>query len=428
MISTAIEKLPNATTIKFPNGVTLLVEEIPTLLSVAMGVLVGAGSGNEVSRLAGASHILEHMCFKGTPKRTAFQISSAIDAVGGKLNAYTTKELTNYYALVPGEQIEVALDVISDIFLDPLLDEKQLELEKGVILEELKMYEDTPDDIIHDLFAQAIFEGHVLGRPVIGTRETIKSISRQDLMDYRAEFYTPNNVIIALAGAVDTAGGRGYLEKGFEKMEGKYDRQSHREPKIVPHIQFHPKKTEQVHICLGTKAVSVESEDRYAFSVLDNILGGGMSSRLFQEIREKRGLCYSVFANDASFREFGAFYIYAGMSKENTRAVVELILAELSKLKIDGVTTEELTRAKNHFKGGLLLSLESTGSRMGYLAKSQFHYDRIIPFQEVLQKVEAVTVDDIIRIANTYIRDEYLNLVAIGNFKRGEKPVQSLSC
>lgn len=416
--------IPQASKFILPNGLRIVTEEIPTLRSVAMGIMAGVGSGNETHQEAGLSHLIEHMIFKGTKKRSAFDIAHALDAVGGKMNAYTSKEATVYYAVVLDKHTDIAVDVLCDMLLNSVFDPKELETEKGVILEEIKMYEDTPDELIHDLFAEKILHGHPLGQPTIGSAETVKAVKRENIVDYLNRFYSPKNIIVSLAGALPP-NLLDQLKPYFEKFEGQEVSLTQPQPQIKGVLSLKHKKTEQTHMCLGFKGPSQLDDDRYAFAVLDNIMGGSMSSRLFQEVREKRGLVYSIFATSSPFRDFGIAYTYAGTSKENLKQVIDLIIAEIVKIKKEGLTENEIERGKENLKGSTVLGLESTSSRMGYIAKSEFYYNRTITIDEVFAKIDKVTNHDIIRLANQYFRDEYLTLAVIGDLE--ELPVKSLT-
>jgi predicted Zn-dependent peptidase len=406
----------------FHNGVKLVTETMMDVRSVAMGIVVGAGSGLEKESLAGISHFIEHMAFKGTKKRSAFQIASELDAVGGKMNAYTSKELTTYYAVTLDRHMDVAVDVLSDIFLNSVYDAKEMELEKGVIVEEIKMYQDTPDELIHDFFTEVIYHGHPLGRPTIGSEKSVRSIGRDDVIDYTKHLYTPDNTIIALAGNVRHEDAVKLIEPAFSAMKGKFPSAERICPTIKKAERLKHKKTEQVHMCLGTKGPSQMDEDRYVFSVMDTVLGGSMSSWLFQEVREKRGLAYSIYSYNGALKDCGLYVVYAGTSKENFRKVVDLTMGELNKVKKQGLTKAEIERSKEHIKGSIVLGLESTSSRMAYLAKSQYYFGRIITVDEIFKKIDKVTNEDIIAAANKYIRDEYLTLTAIGDITEEEMP------
>lgn len=417
--------IPNAKKHIIENGLQIVTEQIPSMRSVAMGILVGAGSGNETKDESGYSHFIEHMAFKGTKKRSAFEIAHALDSVGGKINAYTGKEQTVFYSVVLDKHIDIAIDVLTDILFNSRFDPNDIELEKGVVLEEIKMYEDTPDELIHDLFAEKILHGHPIGKPTIGTRKIIKSIKRDSIRKYQKKWYTPDNIIISLAGAIP----KDVINK-LKPYLGKWHNKKAPRPqtflKIKGSISLKKKKIEQVHLCLGVKGLSQRDEDRYPYAILDNILGGSMTSRLFQEVREKRGLAYSIFSTSSPFKDFGITYVYAGTSQENLVQVVDLILEQFRSIKKHGVKKSELTRAKEFLKGTLVLGLESTAARMSWLAKSEFYYNRIITIDEIFKKVDKATQDDIIRLANKFFRDEFLTLAVIGNI--AELPIKEIHC
>jgi predicted Zn-dependent peptidase len=417
--------IPNAKKIVLENGLRLLTEEIPSMRSVSLGILVGAGSGNEEAKESGISHFIEHMTFKGTAKRSAYEIAHALDAVGGKMNAFTGKEMTMYYAVVLDKHIDIAIDVLSDIVLNSSFNPKEMATEKGVVLEEIKMYEDTPDELIHDFFTAKILHGHPLGAPTIGHAASISAIQRNDIVNYRKRLYSPSNVIISLAGAIppDVID---RIKPFFANFDGNTVVHGQTTPELKGGLYLKPKKTEQVHLCLGAKGPSQVDEDRYPFAILDDILGGSMSSRLFQEVREKRGLVYSIFSTSSPFRDFGLAYVYAGMSKENLKQVVDLILEQIVKIKKEGITRADLEKGKEYLKGTLVLGLESTSSRMSWLAKSEFYYGRMITVDEIFERVDKVTQEDIIRLANQYFKNEYLTLAVIGDF--AELPIKEITC
>jgi len=418
-------KIPNSKKTILKNGLTILTEEIPSLRSVAMGVLVGAGSGNESESEAGLSHLIEHMVFKGTKKRSAYEIAHTLDAVGGKMNAYTGKDVTMYYAVTLDKHLDIAMDILADLLLNARFEERLMLAEKSVILEEIKMYEDTPDELIHDYFAGKILHGHPIGRPTIGTVESVKGFGRKDILEYQKKWYTPHNTIISLAGAIPKDA-LARLKKYFEKWEGTGSMQAPESVEIMGSMHLQKKKTEQVHLCLGTKGVSQVDEDRYTYSLLDNILGGSMSSRLFQEIREKRGLAYSVYSTAAPFKHFGIAYVYAGCSKENLEEVIGLILKQFSLFKKEGVSKEELDRARENLKGSLVLGLESTSARMSWMAKTEFFLDNVKTIDDIFAEVDKVTQDDIMRLANRYFKDKYLTLAVIGDLNK--LPIDKLAC
>ncbi|MBN3032935.1 MAG: insulinase family protein [Candidatus Saganbacteria bacterium] len=417
--------LPNAKKVTLPNGLRIVTEEIPSMRSVAMGILAGAGSGNETESEAGLSHYIEHMMFKGTKKRSAYEIAHALDAVGGKMNAYTSKETTVYYAVVLDKHLDIEIDVLSDMLLNSLFDPGEMAVEKDVILEEIKMYEDTPDELIHDYFAGQILHGHPLGAPTIGHAGSVKALRRENIMDYINRFYSPGNMIISLAGDLPP-NVADLLKPYWEKLAGPKTACQHPHPDIKGGISLKRKKTEQTHLCLGTKGPSQLDDDRFAFALLDNIMGGSMSSHLFQEVREKRGLAYAIYSTASPFRDFGIAYTYAGASKENLTQVVDLILKEFSRMKKEGLSSAELARAKEYMKGTTVLGLESTAARMSYLMRSEFYYDRVVTIDETFEKIDKVTNDDIVRLANQYFIDQYLTLAVIGDMD--ELPIKELRC
>ncbi|NQT29857.1 MAG: insulinase family protein [Candidatus Saganbacteria bacterium] len=417
--------IPNATKITLNNGLRIVSEEIPSTRSVSMGFMIGTGSSNETGAESGISHFIEHMTFKGTKKRSAFDIVRALDSIGGRMNAYTSKEQTMFLAVVLDKHIDTAIDVLCDILLNSLFEPAAIKLEKGVILEEIKMYEDTPDDLIHDFFAEKILHGHSLGKPIIGSKKTVKSFKQEDISKYREKWYSPKNTIISLAGAIPPQVAE-RLWPYLEAWKGSEVDFSSAKAKLKGGIYLKKKKTEQVNLCLGVKGVSQVDENRYPYAILDNILGGSMSSRLFQEVREKRGLVYSIYSASSPFRNLGISYVYAGTSKKNLKQVVDLILEQYRKIKKEGVHPDELQRAKEYLKGTLVLGLESTSARMSWLAKSEFYYKRFMTIDEIFAKVDKVDQDDIIKLANNFFRDEYLTLAVIGDLNK--LPIKEIHC
>lgn len=420
--------IPNANKYVLDNGLKVLVEKITEVKSVAVGITVGAGSGNEHEFESGISHFIEHMSFKGTPSRSSFQIAKELDSIGGRINAYTGKEYTCYYAVVLDKHVDIAIDVLSDIFLNSTFAPGEIETERKVVLEEINMYEDTPDELIHDFFAEVILSGHPLSRNTLGTVKTVNSLSRERLMNFKKRYYHPDNVLISFAGNLDPTKAIADVEKKFKTLSGKKIKDEEKIHKIVPHISYKNKKTEQIHFCVGTRGVSQPDKNRYAFAILDNILGGCISSRLFQKVREERGLAYSIFSYNSSYRSTGIFCVYAGIAKKNFKIVLDLTLKEFADIKKKGITREELNRGKEFIKGSLVLGLESTSSRMSYISKSELYYGRIVTIDELFAEINKVTVDDVIEAAKYYLNNKYLNLAVIGDFKDGEQPVKEISC
>lgn len=401
-----------------PNGVRLLSERVPYVDSVSVGVWIEAGARDEDASSLGTSHFLEHMLFKGTDSRGARQIADEMDSLGGHLNAFTDKEFTCYYAKVLGEHLPKALDVISDMVLNSVFDPAEISREKNVVLEEIKRHEDTPEDEVHDLLAQTLWKGHKLGNAVIGTRAVMKSMTRDDLLGYMGTFYRPDALVIAAAGNIDHVEFVDLVSAAFGALEGK--RPSRNNTPVLPHmeVRLKDKSTEQIHFCLGTAGFPQHSQDKYALAALDSVLGGGMSSRLFQEIRESRGLAYAIGSYSASYREAGLFAIYGGTSVDNVQTVVELTRNECENIGRNSVTDDELERAKNQIRGALVLGQESMSNRMSRLAKSEMYFGRIIRMEEIISAILRVTKDDVSGVATHLFQDSRFAVTAIGPFKK----------
>lgn len=417
--------IPDAKIETLDNGLRIVTEDLPHLRSVSLGLIAGAGAVLENKDTSGVSHFIEHMLFKGTASRTAFEIASEIDGVGGKLNAFTGKEYTCYYAVVEDKHFGVAADVLSDMLLNSAFKDEDIALEKNVVLEEIKMYEDTPDEQIHDLFMATALKGHGLGNPILGTEKSVRNFKRDAVLSYMKNIYSPKNLIISIAGnisgskAVDLfAGLFGGVTGENAVTAGTLPAGRQGVPEMSSNIKLKSKKTEQVHFVVGTKGMSHADDRKYALSLLDNLLGGTMSSRLFQEIREKRALAYSIHSFSQGFKDSGIFSIYAGTKKETFEETLSLILEELRKVKNGQISQAELSRSKEYVKGSMVLALESSRNRMSYIAKSLFYYDRIIPIDEVVEKIDAVRLEDVADIANELFVDKYMNLAVIGDLEK----------
>lgn len=397
-----------------PNGVRIITEEISHVRSVAIGLWVGAGTRDEQDNNGGISHFIEHMFFKGTEKRSAKDLAEALEAVGGQLNAFTTKEYTCYYAKILDEDFDLAVDVLSDMYFNSRFDPKEIIKEKKVVIEEIKMYEDSPDELIHDIFTQNIWRGHPLGKPILGTVESIEEMNRDKITDYLDKHYTPHNLVIAVAGKVSHRKVHDKLAKIFGHFTKDYNRNLSGKPSVHPVSTHVIKDTEQTQIVLGVPGLAQEDPAIYPLYVLNNILGGGLSSRLFQEIREERGMAYSVYSYHSAFVDCGLFAIYAGTRPTNSKAVVECILSELSKLKRMGISESELARTKAQIKGSLYLSIESVSSIMSRLGKNELSFNRIISIDEVVDKITKVSTSDVKRLAETMLDPEVLTLTTIG--------------
>jgi predicted Zn-dependent peptidase len=399
--------------------VNILIENIPHVRSVAIGFWVNVGSRDEIADINGISHFIEHMMFKGTQKRTAKEIAEALDAVGGFLNAFTTKEYTCYYARVLDEHFDLAAEILSDMIFQPQFNQRDIEKEKNVIIEEIKMYEDTPDELVHDVFAGSMWQEHALGLPVIGSAEVIAGLSRKQLCEFYKKHYTPRNMIISVAGNIEP-------EKVVDKLKNILDL---KKDKVLARKMITPlsckktnccnKKTEQVHLCIGTPGFSLDNKNIYTFQVINTILGGGISSRLFQEIREQRGLVYSVFSYHASYHDTGLFCIYAGLSKQNVEQVLDIIFKQIRDIQLNGLKDDELRRAKDQIKGNLYLSLESVSARMSRLGKSQIYLGKVLHPEEIVHKVSEVTPDKIQELALSALKPECFTMATVGPWEDG---------
>ncbi len=399
------------------NGLKVICEYIPNVHSVSLGVWVGTGSRYEEPVYNGISHFIEHMLFKGTTQRTAKQIAETIDAVGGQLNAFTTKEYTCFYAKVLGQHFQLGVDLLADMVNNSFFSSQEIEKEKSVVLEEIKSFEDSPDELIHDLFVGAILRNHPLGWAILGSPESVQRIDKEIILKYLKQHYTPDNIVFAVAGNVQLDQVITAAEKYFSNIEGKVSQDLQAIPQFVPELILRSKKTEQVHLCLGTRGVSRKSSDKYTVFVMDNILGGSVSSRLFQELREERGLVYVTGSNHASYKDTGVFSVYAGTSLKYFEEVVSLIKAELQSVMEMPISQAELTRTKEQLKGSLLLSLDSTCNRMSRLAKTELFEDQLFTPEEIVTKIDAVTGEDVQRVANELLTEEKQTLTAIGPFK-----------
>ncbi len=398
-------------------GIRVLTEQIPHVRTTAVGIWVGAGSRFEPSEHHGISHFLEHLFFKGTATRSALEIAQAVDDIGGQMNAFTDREQTVFYLKVLSTHLDRALEIYADMLLHSTLTPEHIERERQVITEEIKSYEDSPDELVQDLLAQTVWNRHPLGRPVIGTLQTVGALTRDDFLSYIERFYRPTNVVIAAAGQLEHAQVESLIAAHFGGWAGAASVVPQAPPQPQAGLSTRTKETEQVHLCLGTQGLSQADPRRYALSVLDHLLGGGMSSRLFQEIRERRGLVYSISSYAASYCDGGLFVIYAGMSPDAGPEVIRLVIDEIEKVKAHPPDAAELRRAKESLKGGLMLGLESTGSRMSMLARSEIYHDRHITLDELISKVDAVTADDVQRAAGDLFRPGALSMAAIGPFR-----------
>lgn len=387
---------------------------MPHAQSVSVGVWVSSGSRSESGPENGISHFLEHMLFKGTPSRSAEDIAKAVDSLGGHLDAFTAKELVSYNTKVIDEHLPAAFDVLADVVLNPLFREEDIEKEKGVILEELKMEEDNPEYVVHETFIGRFWKGHALGRPIIGTKKTIGAFNREMLRAYHRRVYQPSQILITAAGRVDHDLLLRLAEPRFSGLESAANSFDDSQPATHATITYKKKRLQQVHLCMGVPSFPVAHARRYGCYLLSAILGGGMSSRLFQNIRERQGLAYAVFSELNLFRDTGCLAIYAGTSQDKVQRVVASVLAEFRDLKERPVSPEELRRAKDHLKGSLILSLESTSSRMANLARQELYFGRFLSIEELREAIEAVTADEIRSIAQESFQSDRVGLTVLG--------------
>jgi predicted Zn-dependent peptidase len=400
-----------------PNGIRVVTETVPHVQSISIGLWVDSGACDESEATRGISHFMEHMLFKGTENRTAKQIAQEFDSIGGQVNAFTEKESTCFYAKVLSEYLPVAVDVLSDMFLNSKLDEKEIELEKNVVLEEIKMHEDTPEDVVHDLYAATVWHKHPLGLAVLGDRNVVGGLKADDLRDFVRRRYTPDNLVVSAAGNLSHKDVVEKIEAVFGQMTGSKIECERTIPQFTPESLFAKKSTEQVQFCIGTPGYGHLDENRYTLAVVDTALGGGMSSRLFQEIRENRGLAYSIGSYSSSYRAGGLFTVFGGTSLETMEKVIDLIVAEFKSVRDENLTDEEMNRAKNQIRGGLILGQEGMSSRMIRLGRTELYYGRLMPLEELISHVVRVTREDVARVAEFLFNGPSFPTVAVGPFK-----------
>ncbi|MGE0448877.1 MAG: M16 family metallopeptidase [Vicinamibacterales bacterium] len=420
--------MPNTPIVRdvLDNGLRMLTERMTQVRSVSIGVWLTRGSRHESDARSGIAHFVEHMLFKGTATRSAEDIAQAIDSIGGQLDAFTAKEYASYYIKVLDEHLPLALDVLSDIVLNPAFSPEDIEREKKVVIEEIKMVEDTPDDLVHEIFTQGFWEDHPLGRPILGTRETVESFTSAVLGEHFRDAYAPRNMIVSAVGNLDHERLRDLVAQKFGHLARGGDDAQEAPPRVVPKILIRNKDLEQSHVCLGASSYPQDHVDRYASYVLNTLLGGSMSSRLFQNVREKRGLAYAVFSGLSAYRDAGSFTIYAGCANEAVGEVVDLVVEELRGIKQAPIPDAELQRGKDHLKGSLMLSLENTASRMSHLARQEIYFDRQFGLDETLQGIERVTSADIQRVAADLFREDALSATVLGNVNGLQIPRERL--
>ncbi len=402
------------------NGITVVTEKMPHVRSVSTAIWVPSGSRHETDENNGISHFVEHMLFKGTAKRSALDIATAVDSLGGEINAFTSRECTAYYIKVLDEHFPIALDILSDIFLNSVLDKEDLEKERQVILEEIRMQEDQPEDLVHDLIQEAVWPDQPLGFPVAGREESVNSLKRESLMEFVQKMYQRSGIVISCAGNVEHKECLKSIEKSFLDFPGTSKIALPDPPQSQARTLVLNKDLEQVHLCLSLPGLSQNHPDRYALYALNTILGTNMSSRLFQEVREKRGMAYSIFSYLSSYVDTGSLTIYTGASRSKIKEVIEVIRKELQSLSNVSISDQELTKAKEYMKGGLLLSLESSYSVMSRIAKQELYFKEYQTVDKIVREIENVTSKKVLELAARNFDEKYLSVAAIGPIEKEE--------
>jgi predicted Zn-dependent peptidase len=408
-----------------PSGLTLVTEAMPHVRSVAIGVWLKRGSRHEAAPQGGISHFIEHMVFKGTRHRSAEAIAEQVDSIGGHMDAFTAKEYASFHLKVLDEHLPLAVDILGDIVMNPLFDPEEMAKEKKVIFEEIKMVEDTPDDLVMELFTEAFWPDHPLGRPILGTQSTVAAFQREELLEFFRGAYHAGSIVIAAAGHLDHERTADLVRRHFGALADGAAPVALSPPRPAPGIVTRSKRElEQVHVCLGSPAYPQAHDDRYALYILNTVLGGSMSSRLFQNVREKRGLVYSISSGVTAYSDAGSLTVYAGAGLDTVDEVVRLTVEELRRLREEPLPDVELRRAKDHLKGSLMLSLENTGSRMSHLARQEIYFGRQFDLDETIAGIEAVAAGDVRRISRELFEGE-LTMSVLGNLE-GYRPDPAL--
>jgi predicted Zn-dependent peptidase len=412
-----------------PHGLTVITEQMEHIRSASIGIWLETGSRDETPQSNGISHFIEHMVFKGTKHRTAEEIARQVDSIGGNMDAFTSKECICFNVKVLDEHVPLALEILSDLVLYPNFTDEDIARERGVILEEIKMDEDNPDYLVHEIFTQNFWKDHPLGKPILGTKETVKKFERQAVLETYTHRFAPGNIIVAAAGHLDHDQFVDLVVKHFEHLKPAQNGFHSPAPKIVPRIVLRNKKAlEQVQLCIGVPAYPIAHEKRYAGYILNTLLGGGMSSRLFQNIRERQGLAYSIYSDLNPYRDTGCMAVYAGTSLASAAKVVQSVVGEFRDLKIRPVPEEELRRSKDQLKGSLMLSLESSTARMSNLARQEMYFDRFQDLDELVVKIEAVTADDLQSLAQEFFKTESVAVTVLGNLSGLKISRNQLTC
>ena len=424
-----VEDVRNIRREVLPNGVTVITEQMQNIRSVSIGIWVKTGSRDEDLQWNGISHFIEHMVFKGTKHRSAEAIARQIDSIGGNMDAFTAKECICFNVKVLDEHLPIAMDVLSDLVLNPVFDTQDISRERGVILAEIKMDEDSPDYLVHEIFTQNFWKDHPLGKPILGTKDTVKKFERDPVLNVYGQRFGPGNLIISAAGNLNHDQFVEVVNKHFQQMKPVKNGFHSPQPKIVPRIILRNKKAlEQVQICVGVPSHPIAHERRHSSYILNTLLGGGMSSRLFQNIRERQGLAYAIYSDLNPYRDTGCLSVYAGTSRESASKVVQCVVSEFRKLKAERVPDEELRRSKDQLKGSLMLSLESSTARMSNLARQEMYFDRFFSMDELLEKIEAVTAEELLQLAQEFFHTESIAVTVLGNLNGLKLSREQLSC
>ena len=396
------------------NGVRVVMESIPFVRSVSFGLWVDNGSRHENNTTSGMSHFIEHMLFKGTDKRTALEIADTMDAVGGQLNAFTSKEHTCYFTRTLDTHFDTALDVLSDMFFNSKFDSGEIDKERNVILEEVSMYEDTPEDLCVDLLHAKIYSGHPLGMPILGTPDTIGSLSRNDFVNFLQARYTPQNLVIAIAGNINAPAVLEKVTKAFGSFQGNATPDVPQKAIYTPGYCIKEKDIEQVHLAMGFPSIPVGTDESYVLAAVNTIFGGGMSSRLFQKIREEHGLVYTVYSYNSSYADTGIFMVYAALNPANLPEVLELISGQIKGMFTDKITAQQLTKAKEQLKSNFLLSLESAAARMNSIGRAQIVLNRILTPDELVAKIDGINLDTFYATCENVLKLDQVSMSLVG--------------
>lgn len=406
---------------KLSNGITVVLETMPYLRSAAFGIWVKVGSSNENEKNNGISHIIEHMLFKGTKNRTARQIADDMARIGGDINAYTSKECTSFYAVTLDEHLPIAIEILGDMLNHSLFDEKALEKEKGVILEEIDMYDDSPEDLVHEMLQMKIWEKHPLGYQISGSKNTVKAINREEILEFMQKYYVSGNMVISVAGNFKEEEVVELLEKNFSTIPKGERKEECTVPVYHPTLYTKEKDVEQLHLNLAFQSVVADAEEKYILTILNSVFGGSINSRLFQEIRENRGLTYTIYSYGSSYKKAGLLQIYGAMNPIQLKPVLSNIFEIIEDLKAKPLSEDELFMSKEQIKTELIMGNESAKSKMNSNGKSILFKDYITPLDEIINKVNEVTADEILAFANQYLKKETCSLSLVGNMDNVDK-------